>query len=263
MKAATIGEIKERLALGAFSESEVQELEQDSRAGVQSLFRRELRAREVHKNAINRVEEMLEAERSLWARGLELIAGVDEVGVGPLAGPVLAAAVILPKETRILGVDDSKKLTHSKREILAVQIKEEAITYAFGLCEPEEIDQHNIYQASRLAMFKAVANLKKKPQHLLVDARTVPKTTVGQTNMIHGDARSHSIAAASIIAKVERDALMEDYALQYPGYGFEKHRGYGTAAHIDALDSLGPTPIHRKSFAPVAHAAMLKRKRDN
>ena len=263
MKAVTIGEIKERLACGAFSETEFQELKQDSRAGVQALIKRELRARKAQDKALSRVEEMLETERRLWARGVELIAGVDEVGVGPLAGPVLAAAVILPANARILGVDDSKKLTHRKRVSLAIQIREEAIAFAFGHCEPEEIDHHNIYQASRLAMFKAVSNLKRKPQHLLVDARTVPKTNIGQTNMIHGDARSHLIAAASILAKVQRDMLMEKYAIKYPGYGFEKHRGYGTVAHIDALESLGPTPIHRKSFAPVAHAALLQRKRKN
>ena len=263
MKTATIGKIKELLADGSLSEAEFQALEQDPRAGVQALLQRELRARKAQDKAVSRVEEMLESERRLWARGVQLIAGVDEVGVGPLAGPVLAAAVILPVNARILGVDDSKKLSHSKRESLAIQIREQAIAFAFGHCEPEEIDHHNIYQASRLAMFKAVSNLRKKPQHLLVDARTVPKTTIGQTNLINGDARSHSIAAASILAKVQRDMLMEKYAIRYPGYGFEKHRGYGTVAHIDALESLGPTPIHRKSFAPVAHAAMLQRKRKN
>lgn len=263
MKRATIREIKEQLASGQFTESEFEFFQADERAGVVALVKRELNARIARQKALCRVEEMLEAERGLWGRGISLIAGVDEVGVGPLAGPVVAAAVILSPDTRILGVDDSKKLTHKKRESLAIEIKEQAVAFALGYCEPEEIDEHNIYQASRLAMFKAVENLAQTPEHLLVDARTVPKTKIRQTNMIHGDARSHSIAAASILAKVERDALMEAYALKFPGYGFEKHRGYGTAAHIDALEALGPTPIHRKSFAPVAHAALLKAKRKN
>tara|TARA_Y100001934_G_scaffold276927_1_gene374539 strand:- start:700 stop:1482 length:783 start_codon:yes stop_codon:yes gene_type:complete len=257
MEKVSIAKIKEQIALGMLSDSEIGALQDDSRSGVRALVKRELNARQAMQRELDRVEEMLEFERGLWSRGIEFVAGVDEVGVGPLAGPVIAAAVVLPQNSRILGVDDSKKLTHKKRQHLAAQIKTEARSFAFGMCSPREIDHHNIYQASRLAMSRAVKNLPKEPGHLLVDARTVPQTTIAQTNMIHGDARSYSIAAASILAKVERDILMERYALDFPGYGFENHRGYGTAMHLKALRDMGPTPIHRSSFAPVAHAAAL------
>jgi ribonuclease HII len=239
---------------GQLSESDWEALDDDPRRGVQALVNRERRRRLLLARATQRLDELLEEERQLWGRGISEIAGVDEVGVGPLAGPVLAAAVVLKPDTRILGVDDSKKLPHSRRVALGEQIREEAIAYAFGHCDPGEIDALNIYQASRLAMQRAVEALPLPVNHLLVDARTVPNVQIPQTSLIRGDSRSLSIAAASIIAKVERDRRMDEYAAQYPDYGFDSHRGYGTEYHLKALDEFGPLPIHRRSFAPVQEA---------
>ena len=254
MNDLSIAAIKRLSDQGGLSDSDLQILKGDPRAGVQALVARVLRRQEAAQRALERVEEMLEKERELWGRGVRLIAGVDEVGVGPLAGPVVAAAVILAPDARLPGVDDSKKLSHARRVELSALIRREAVDFAVGRCEPKEIDEHNIYQASRLAMFRAVSNLKRAPEHLLVDARRVPHVQMGQTSLIRGDSRSHSIAAASIVAKVERDVFMERLALKYPGYGFEKHRGYGTAEHLAALEALGPAPVHRRSFSPVAEA---------
>ncbi len=198
---------------------------------------------------------MLFFERRQWRRGVVHVAGVDEVGVGPLAGPVVAAAVMLPVDSTIPGVDDSKRLTRPKREQLDGFIRRHAIALAIGWCSPREIDAFNILQASRLAMQRAVAGLDPAPQHLLVDAREVPGVRMPQTALVHGDRRSQSIAAASIVAKVYRDALMAGMANDYPGYGFERHAGYGTRVHLAALRDLGPSPIHRLSFAPVAEVA--------
>lgn len=199
-----------------------------------------------------RLSKMLVHERKLGRDGITVIAGVDEVGAGCLAGPVLAAAVILPKNWRAAGINDSKKVTAKKRTLLAQIIREAAVAYAFGLCSPAEIDEMNILQASLEAMRRAVVGLATQPHHLLVDARHVPMLEVPQTALIKGDNLSLSIAAASILAKVERDLMMERLALEYPGYGLEQHRGYGTQMHLEALARLGATPIHRYSFAPVA-----------
>jgi len=194
------------------------------------------------------LQEMLKHERSLWESGKEFIAGVDEVGRGPLAGPVVTAAVILPKNFKLLGVDDSKKLSPKKRDELFDQIKEAAICYAIGRREPDRIDEINILEATKEAMFDAISNLSVKPDHVLIDAVTLKKLTIPQTALIHGDALSVSIAAASILAKVTRDREMEEMAKIYPGYAFESNKGYGTKAHYEGLANLGPCPIHRKTF---------------
>lgn len=198
------------------------------------------------------VDARLEFESALWSQGITCVAGVDEVGAGPLAGPVYAAAVILPVGFFDPAINDSKKLTRRKRDAVVEVIRTHAFAFAFGSCTPEEIDQLNILQASREAMRRAVAGLLSQPQHILVDARVIPNMTIPQTAIIKGDSRSQTIAAASILAKVERDGVMASYAGLYPGYGFDKHQGYGTQAHLDALQRLGPCPIHRRSFAPVA-----------
>jgi len=254
MKDFSITQIRTLIDQGKITDAQWDLLGQDGRAGVKALIGRESRRRSALDKARNRREEMMEFERELWARGNALIAGVDEVGVGPLAGPVVAAAVILRPDTSLLGVDDSKKIPHSRRVELGTQIQAEAVAYAYGHCDPSEIDSLNIYQASRLAMRRAVLALASHPDHLLVDARTVPRVQIQQTSLIRGDSRSLSIAAASIIAKVERDRRMDEYAREYPDYGFDKHRGYGTAYHLKALDEFGPLPIHRRSFAPVQDA---------
>lgn len=178
------------------------------------------------------------------------IIGVDEVGRGPLAGPVISAAIILNKEMIPEGINDSKKLSKKKREV----INEELISqhsFAIGIASVEEIDKINILQASLLAMKRAVLNLNIKPQTILVDGNKLPDLEYNMYPIIKGDSKSISIAAASIIAKVYRDKLMQDLSLQYPGYYWEKNSGYGTKQHLLALDNLGVTPIHRKSFAPI------------
>jgi len=178
----------------------------------------------------------------------ELICGVDEVGRGPLAGPVFTAAVILPKDCEILYLNDSKKLSEKKREELFLEISEKALAIGIGSCTPEEIDVLNIKQATRKAMLQAVQNLELQPGIVLVDAETITGLEIRQVPIIKGDAKSVSIAAASIIAKVTRDHLMEEYDKIYPQYGFASNKGYGSAAHMEALRQFGPCPIHRRSF---------------
>lgn len=178
----------------------------------------------------------------------EFICGVDEVGRGPLAGPVFTAAVILPKDCEILYINDSKKLSEKKREELFLEISEKAVAIGIGSCTPEEIDEFNIKQATRKAMLRAVENLDVKPGVVLVDAETITGLDIHQVPIIKGDAKSVSIAAASIIAKVTRDHLMEEYDRIYPQYGFASNKGYGSAAHMNAIREFGPCPIHRKSF---------------
>ncbi len=178
----------------------------------------------------------------------ELICGVDEVGRGPLAGPVFTAAVILPKDCEILYLNDSKKLSEKKREELFLEISEKALAIGIGSCTPEEIDTLNIKQATRKAMLQAVQNLELQPGLVLVDAETITGLDIRQVPIIKGDAKSVSIAAASIVAKVTRDHLMMEYDKLYPQYGFASNKGYGSAVHMQALREYGPCPIHRRSF---------------
>ena len=196
----------------------------------------------------HRLQEMLSFERELWSAGKEYIAGVDEVGRGPLAGPVVTAAVVLPKDFSLLGVDDSKKLSPKRREELFEQIKEAAVCWAIGRREPDRIDAVNILEATKEAMLDAVKALPVRPDHVLIDAVRLQGLDMPQTSIIKGDARSVSIAAASILAKVTRDREMVEMAGIYPGYAFESNKGYGTAAHYEGLRKLGPCPIHRKTF---------------
>ena len=191
---------------------------------------------------------MLKYERELWASGADYICGVDEVGRGPLAGPVVTAAVILPKDFNLLGVDDSKKLSPKKRDELFEQIKEAAVCWAIGRREPDVIDEINILNATKAAMLDAIENLSVRPDHVLIDAVHLKKLTIPQTSIIKGDANSVSIAAASIIAKVTRDREMVEMSKIYPGYAFESNKGYGTKAHYEGLKAQGPCPIHRKTF---------------
>ncbi|MBR6390126.1 MAG: ribonuclease HII [Lachnospiraceae bacterium] len=178
----------------------------------------------------------------------EFICGIDEVGRGPLAGPVVAGAVILPKGARIPYVNDSKKLSEKKREALYDVIMEQAVSVGIGMSDHEKIDEINILQATYAAMREAISKLDPQPDLLLNDAVTIPEINIRQVPIVKGDAKSMSIAAASIIAKVTRDRMMVEYDSVYPGYGFASNKGYGTAVHIEALKSLGPTPIHRRSF---------------
>ncbi len=193
-----------------------------------------------------RLEEMRRYEKE--HADCTLICGVDEAGRGPLAGPVAAGAVILPRDCRILYLNDSKKLSEKRREELFGEIKEKAVAWSVGLVSPERIDQINILQATYEAMRKAIAGLGVRPELLLNDAVTIPGVELPQISIIKGDAKSLSIAAASVLAKVTRDHMMQEYDALFPGYGFAKHKGYGTPAHIQALRRLGPCPIHRRSF---------------
>ncbi len=247
----SIASLEARAQAGALSDEELEVLGSDQRAGARKLAARIFKHRAATAREHERLMVLTSFERDLHEKGRQHVAGVDEVGAGPLAGPVVAAAVILAPGALMEGVDDSKKLSASRRRELADRIRSEAVSFALGACTTAEIDEYNIYQASREAMRRAVEGLGVCADHLLVDARTVPRVSIPQTPLKKGDQRSQSIAAASILAKVYRDDLMEDYAHQYPGYGFEAHAGYPTAAHLDALSRLGPTPIHRRSFGPV------------
>lgn len=194
---------------------------------------------------------LLRVERELWRRGLTRVAGVDEVGVGPLAGPVVAAAVILPDGFRLRGVDDSKRVPAARREELAARIREGALGLGVGVVGVTDIDRLNIYRAALEAMRRAVLALPIRPEHVIVDARHVPGLSIPQTSLIAGDRRSYSVAAASIVAKVARDRMMGQLDALYPWYGFCRNMGYGTPEHLTAIDRYGPCPIHRRSFAPV------------
>lgn len=209
---------------------------------------------------------MLSYENSLYQNGnergsVELIAGVDEVGRGPLAGPVVAAAVILPRDFSILGVNDSKQLTEKRREALFHEITEAAVAWSVGLRDNHVIDRINILNATKEAMREAVEGLNVRPEHVLVDALTIPGISIPQTGIIKGDSSSVSIAAASIVAKVTRDHMMVEYAKHYPAYAFDKNKGYGTKAHYDGLDSAGASPIHRMTFLVKYFAAKEDGKR--
>ena len=247
----TIKEVKERLAMiDELDHPLFEELILDGRAGVQAAISK--RKRELQKQVDEdlRLEKMLAYEKELYTQGIQLIAGVDEVGRGPLAGPVVAAAVILPKACKIPGLNDSKKIPKSKHKEIYEAVLQEAIAIGIGVKDNQVIDQVNIYEATKLAMMEAIGQLEPQPQHLLIDAMKLD-LPIPQTSIIKGDANSLSIAAASIVAKVTRDQMMEKFDREYPGYDFAKNAGYGTANHLAGLDQLGVTPIHRRSFEPV------------
>ena len=247
----TIKEVKERLAMiDELDHPFFEELILDGRAGVQAAISK--RKRELQKQVDEdlRLEKMLAYEKELYAQGIDLIAGVDEVGRGPLAGPVVAAAVILPKACKIPGLNDSKKIPKSKHKEIYEAVLQNAIAIGIGVKANQVIDQVNIYEATKLAMMEAIGQLEPQPQHLLIDAMKLD-LPISQTSIIKGDANSLSIAAASIVAKVTRDHMMEEFDKEYPGYDFAQNAGYGTAKHLAGLDKLGVTPIHRRSFEPV------------
>ena len=200
----------------------------------------------------------LRYERRLWKTGIDSVAGVDEAGVGPMAGPVVAAAVIFAPETFISGVHDSKQLTPEQREELFTPIRERALAVGIGVAEVEEIDRLNIFWATMLASERALTALGQIPGHVLVDGRLIPGLKLPQTRIVGGDRKSFCIAAASIVAKVTRDRMMHEYEARFPGYGFAQHKGYCTNEHMESLRNLGPSPIHRRSFAPVAAASQYK-----
>jgi ribonuclease HII len=226
-------------------------LRADARAGAKAILSAIARRRFDNRSEGQRLRKLLRYETSLWAGGIVRVAGVDEAGMSPLAGPVAAAAVMFTPGSRIPGIDDSKKLDAAARDRLAAEIKQAALSYAVGFAEVDEIDTINIYWAGMLAMRRAVEALPLSAQHLLIDARRIRDVGIPQQPIVKGDCKSQSIAAASILAKTARDARMQRLDKQYPGYGFAKHKGYPVREHLLALDRLGASPVHRRSFAPV------------
>jgi ribonuclease HII len=226
-------------------------LRADGRAGANRVLAAVAKRRAANRAEGQRLRKLLRHETELWQNGVIHVAGIDEAGMSPLAGPVAAAAVIFEPGTRIPGVDDSKKLSPDEREQLAIEIKRRAVCWSVGMAEVEEIDTINIYWAGILAMQRAAEALAVRPQHLLVDARRIEPLSVPQRAIVQGDAKSLSIAAASIIAKTARDALMRRLDQQHPAYGFARHKGYPVPEHIAALRKHGAADVHRRSFAAV------------
>jgi len=233
-------------------------LQQDRRRGARLLLERYRRRRELYRQEKERLHRMLREERYFWQRGFSYIAGVDEAGRGPLAGPVVAAAVILPREKTIFHLDDSKKLTAARREALYDEIRAVALGSAVGICSPEEIDSLNIFGAVMRAMREALSTLPLKPEVVLVDGFPIRQIEFKQKAIPGGDALSLSIAAASVVAKVTRDRLMLELHRRYPEYGFDRNKGYGTPEHLLALTRYGPCPIHRRSFHGVDGAEKVR-----
>ena len=244
----TIEQLRAVVQRGRVSAQMLSALRRDERQGVRVLLAQVERQRAAERRERRRIDRMLSRERALWRRGVRYVAGVDEVGVGPLAGPVVAAAVIFDVGDSLAGVDDSKRLDPDARKDLAAAIRERAAGVGIGCATVEEIDRINIYRAGVLAMRRAVEALPLAPQHLLVDARIIPDLPVPQRPIIRGDATCFSIAAASILAKTYRDELMVNLDRRYPQYGFRRHKGYATAEHQAAIRRYGPCELHRRSY---------------
>lgn len=246
----SVGDIKRRLSACSPNELEqvLEELSADGRKGVQSLTAAFRKKQEALRREQERTEKLWEIERECLQKGFQTVGGIDEVGRGPLAGPVIAAFVLLKPDSQLLYINDSKKLSAQKREFLAEEIKKEALCVSIGAASAEEIDRMNILQATYHAMQLAVSTAAIQADFLLVDALTIPKIRIPQKGIVHGDARSISIGAASIVAKVYRDTMMTELDKLFPEYGFAEHKGYGTPSHIEAIRKFGPCPLHRKTF---------------
>jgi ribonuclease HII len=246
----SVDEIRERYARAdePVSAQTLSKLKRDPRHGVRQLYAALKKRYERDSAERTRLDSMLNFERVLWRAGVQHVAGVDEVGMGPLAGPVIAAAVVFPPHTELAGIDDSKKLDLEQRVDAEARIRAVASGIGIGRAEVAEIDAVNIYHAGLLAMRRAVEALPVQPQHVLVDARNIPGVGVPQNCFNKGDGIDFSIAAASIVAKTHRDRVMDELAREHPDYGFERHKGYCTPEHQDAIRRLGPCAIHRRSF---------------
>ena len=243
-----IGEIKSEIQAAEPGEYAAlfEKYKEDTRSGVRKLLEQLHKKEEAYRKELLRTEKMKEFERKY--EDLGYVCGIDEVGRGPLAGPVVAGAVILPRDCKILYLNDSKQLSAKKRDELYDVIMENAVAVGIGMASPQRIDEINILQATYEAMREAIGKLDPAPQILLNDAVTIPQVTIRQVPIIKGDAKSVSIAAASIVAKVTRDRMMVEYDKVMPEYGFASNKGYGSAAHIEALKKYGPSPIHRSTF---------------
>lgn len=251
LAALSVAEVRVRFADREPTRAEWDALQADARAGVRAVVDRIQNERKREASESRRLFERTKYEREHWSEGRTLVAGCDEAGMSPLAGPVVAAAVILRPDDKIRYVNDSKQLSPEQRDALAVEIKARAVAWAVGIVSHTEIDQLNIFRAGLLAMRRALEGLDPQPQHVLLDARRVPEFQVPQTPIIKGDALSLTIGAASIIAKTTRDRIMVELDAKYPGYGLAAHKGYPVAAHVEALRRLGVTEVHRRTFAPV------------
>lgn len=249
-----VAEVRARFADREPTRAEWDALQADGRAGVKAVVERILSLRRREAAESRRLFERTSYERELWDQGFVHVAGCDEAGMSPLAGPVVAAACILRRDDPIRHVNDSKQLSPGQRAELAIEIKARAVTWAVGVTTHTEIDAINIYQAGLLAMRRALEGLSPRPHHVLLDARRVPGFDVPQTPIIRGDTLSLTIGAASILAKTTRDGMLVELDAKYPGYGFAVHKGYPVAAHVEALRRLGPCEVHRKTFAPVREA---------
>ncbi|WP_028782769.1 ribonuclease HII [Thalassobacillus devorans] len=250
----TIAEVKELLSHKQLTEKEVEELRNDTRKGVQKLlFQYEQQLRKKN-TMLLKYQQMMEFEKRQYRLGNHFVAGIDEAGRGPLAGPVVAGCVVLHKDYYLEGLNDSKQLSKEKRESFFEQIATDALAYGTGIVTNEEIDRYNIFQATKMAMSRALKKLDMTPDHVLIDAVKLEGLPCSSESLIKGDQRSVSIAAASVIAKVTRDRMMQDLHEEFPMYDFKSNQGYGTKSHMEALEQFGPSPYHRRSFSPVAAA---------
>lgn len=251
MENKPISVIKQMFVDGEINEKLIGQLKNDRRKGVQALLQQYEKRKQKEKQQLANFKMMLHYENEAKNKGYRTIAGVDEAGRGPLAGPVVAAAVILPDDFLLLGLDDSKKLTEKQREYFFEKIKEEAISYHIAVKSNEAIDRMNILEATKSAMYEAISGLDTKPDYVLVDAVALPKLPVSSEVVIKGDAKSISIAAASVLAKVTRDRMMQRIHEEFPMYDFKSNMGYGTKRHMESIKTYGVSPYHRKTFAPI------------
>lgn len=249
-KKESIQVIREQLKQGP-AETELERWRKDGRTGVRKLLEAYDRKQAARKLERERLERLQDLEREFWERGMDQVAGCDEAGRGPLAGPLVTAAVILPHGIWLPGLTDSKKVTPARRETLYGEILEQAVSVTVSILGPREIDRLNIYQAAKTAMTLCLTHMKVHPQGVITDAMPLEIPGIPVEDMVRGDSKSAAVAAASIIAKVTRDHIMEDLDRDYPQYGFAKHKGYGTARHIQAILDCGPSPWHRRSFEPL------------
>lgn len=254
MKNKTIKEIKQLLAAGDINKEFLKVLESDQRKGIQQLIATYKKGQQKKKALAQRFQEMSCYELENYKQGKKYIAGIDEAGRGPLAGPVVSAAVILPKDFHLPGLTDSKQLNESQRNIFYKKIIDEAVSYHVAIIDNETIDRINILEATKLAMHTAVNALEREPDHVLIDAVALDQLTQTSEVIFKGDQKSITIAAASVLAKVTRDRLMSDIHAKYPMYDFHLNMGYGTKKHLEMIKKHGITPYHRKSFSPVHQA---------
>ncbi|TMN23562.1 ribonuclease HII [Lentibacillus cibarius] len=254
MEQQSIAVLKQLFEADELNETYINQLKSDERKGVQKLIERYEQKKLKEKALEDNFLRMSRYEQKHYANGCDFIAGIDEAGRGPLAGPVVAAAVILPRDFKLLGLNDSKQLNEQTREKYFTIIKNEAVSYGVSVIDNQKIDEINIYEATKLAMYDAVQQLDPAPEHILTDAVSLERLSCTSEAITKGDQESVSIAAASILAKVTRDHFMKELHEQYPAYGFSSNMGYGTKQHLNMLAEQGISPYHRKSFTPVRNA---------